>query len=263
MSEGDYEIAPNLETGLTRRHIDDIFESEELAREAEGYLSELQSELDQDSSEDELKLIYEDIYKRLNTFGVNGINSKEEVLNLWQEFGFSTSLIYDLMILTTSEKQHYLSDPFSKASFSDMKQVAGQYINPYQIRVELVEKVVPNLINIGMNERQAYKWAQSGNESQAFAARFMGWLLGQKFMGEFAEVFNAEVNVKGRKINSIKLAELVTQEVERQLRIHQAGPSEGHYDLNISYQHEAYKKAQKTISEALNMSRLIFFGDKL
>jgi hypothetical protein len=220
----------------------------------------------EETSGDILRGIVDETRSKLHAFGVKGALSArhEEIVDLWHSMDMSSFLLDDLVFFTLDHKQRTLRNSFTKVSFTDISERSTTVSdNPYAIRTRIAEDVVPELVKLGFNKVEAYRWATQGPEERTQVVRRLGWLLRQPYMEAFPQVVKSEEAAHDTPLNVPKILALATQEVSRQLKIHSSKEQKARFNNRISYERERYDEVKESIENALNMCEITFHGKKI
>ncbi len=219
-----------------------------------------------ETSEEVLRGITTEIRHRMSLYGVKGLSSAthESIVELWHQMEMSSYLIDDLIFFTLDHKQRTLGDPFAKVSFSDLNERSSTVTNnPYILRSKIAENVAPNLVGLGFKKHQAYRWALQGPEERTQVVRRLGWLVGQPFMRDLGDIIRSEEAAQGAHLKVPKVLALATQEVKRQLDIHQSKEQKSRFNYRIAYERDLYDAFEKSLQNTLNMCEIVFHGKKI
>lgn len=239
---------------------------EELEERAASIVGELEYLEPDETSEDVLREITTEIRHKMSLYGVRGLSAAthESLVDLWHQMEMSSYLVDDLVFFTLDHKQRTLYNPFAKVSFNDLGERSSTVTNnPYILRTKIAENVAPNLVKLGFNQRQAYRWALQGSEERTQAVRRLGWLVGQPFMNALPELIKSEEAAQGSNLKMSKVLSLATQEVKKQLDIHRSKQQKSRFNHRISYERDLYQAFEKTLQNTLNMCEIVFHGKKL
>lgn len=206
------------------------------------------------------------IKSRLLNFGVEGMKcvDDEALFELFNKVDIEPTLLDDLIFQTLLLKREAFGNLAVTAKFCDLSDVADAYaINPYAIRTEHVEQVVPNLERIHIPRLKAYKLAQTTtNPVLSQAIRRLGWLAGEPFMDELPVQIELERTELGRELKISEILVLAHKEVKRQIGLHDRNVSPVKYDSEIRFMKDAYELRKKMLATANNVCAGSFYVNK-
>lgn len=236
----------------------------DLEQRVSEYLGEPEIDIE-DTSEDVLEGIAQEIGTRLSLYGVEGLDrvDPKEFVELWHEMDMSHYLLDDLVFYVLDDKQKVIGNSYVSINFTELRERSSCVSNnPYVIRHHIVEKIAPNLVNIlGFNESQAYKWSQNqANEDRAQAIRRLGWLIEQPFMKSFPHTIRQMEADANRRLKIPEILSEATREVVRKLVVHRKNVEQRKNISRISYEIEHYEQMEKSMINAAKMCNISFTG---
>lgn len=195
--------------------------------------------------------------KILETYGVEGLNtvSEEAINHLWERMGMSGYLVADLALKTTLETQSMTRNELRWPKFRDLQQRSEVVENPYDIRVQLVEALAPNLEGIGYPDFKSTRLLLRSNEDLAKAFKVEGWLAGLFFMKDLPDRLKSEIAAeKDRRIKQGKVFKVTLEEVVRQARIAESQEVRDSYDFRLTTALESYDQLLKTLRNSYRIA---------
>lgn len=167
---------------------------------------------------------YDLIVGFLKRFNVQGSESTsvQEVEILWNHLNKNPSLIKDFSLMVSDIKTDLtLSQypiPISISELMEYSQDIGGNDREFSLRLWTVDnETIPNLSKFGFKEERIRRNALGeleGHVKAGEATRFLGWLVGQRFMGSVSHKFEEYLvvnNISRRKISHLGM--VCTQEV--------------------------------------------------
>lgn len=223
----------------------------------------LADEIDEESDEDVLEKIAQDLKAMLVRYGVGGAAnaSEEDLIQLWHTMDMSEYLVGDLALFTSTDKQEKLQNRLAVTEMQDLYDRAERLVYAQQVRNQLIDKVAPNLMKLGYGQLDAYRLPRYSNEKRARAFRTEGWLLSLPFTAEVPQQVRAAIMAsKERRIPTSAVLAITQGELLRQARILDSNETRADYDHQVSYEAVAYKGLQRSVRNAYRISEFAFAG---
>lgn len=212
---------------------------------------------DEESEEDVLEEVAEEIRLVLDNFGVEGARkaSDAELIALWERMDMNDHLIADLVLWVTSHKRQVLRNELATVDITDIYERAESLVNPPQIRRELIEQVAPNLMKLGYRPLAAYKQPRHPNDDVGLAYRTEGWLLGLPILKDVPKQVNTAVKAsKDKRLKPSQVFRITRDEIVRQARIIDSNEFRRQHDSSISYEAIGYRGLRRMIRDTYRIA---------